>query len=258
MKKTILLFCLLTLLIACAKEKQVNSLSVVAPENLLNYIKSQVSDVPDAIISISANTLNNVLPTPQVRLTASLDSRLDNGAAIQEVSFANLKLPKVLDSLNNRFIFYTDAKDSNLFGQNAFVNFKTNFFDLKTDFNIPTLVKLQLSNEMLPKSKNYIIFWNKDDNNKLPIQINLQYDEIASTHLNPKSNFPKEDIQISKFVQDDGKCTLSTSELSKFPVGAVVRVSIMRGSYLSLKSNKKNVLIYSLSTDSFPILTVVE
>jgi hypothetical protein len=260
MKKMLFLITVLSIFTACAKDKQANGLPVIAPENLLDYVTSKITENPDATISINSDPLGKDFSKPQISILAFLDSKLNNGSAIKEVSLANVKLPRVVDSINNRIFFSKHSDVNNPFGQTVPVNFNTDFFNLQTNFHLPLLVKMNVDsdNDLLSKSKGYTLHWNADTDNGLPIQVSFQYDEFASTFLSPNQTFSKEDIQITKFVKDDGQFSLLPSELAKFPSGGAVRVSISRGSFSFQKSNNKNILLYSLSTDTYPILRVIE
>jgi hypothetical protein len=136
--------------------------------------------------------------------------------------------------------------------------FNTDYFDLQTDFRLPEIITLRLDNETMSKSKGFKFYWNKDATNGLSVQVNFRYDQLTSQFLNPKGNFPVDDIQISKFVSDEGVYTLQPSDLAKFPSGSTVNMTIIRGSFLFQKSNDKNILMYSMSTDRRPTLTLVD
>lgn len=260
MKKLLSFVIFLSLFTACDKDKQVNGLSVVGPENLLAYVTSKITENPDATISVYADPLGKDFTKPKVFMMASINSNLDDGSAIKEVSISNLKLPRVVDSLNKRIFFSSNSDANNPFGKDVPVVFNTRFFDLQTNFRLPELVKLRITidNDLLSKSNGYTLYWNADANNNLPVQISFQYDEFASTFVSPNLTFPKEDIQITKFVKDEGQFYLSPSDLAKFPSGGAIRVSISRGSFSYLKSNNKNVLLYSLSNDTYPTLRVID
>ncbi len=253
MKK--IFFFVLILFSACAKDKQ-GSVSLIAPETFLNYIQSKIPQQPDAIISVFCDPVLKEFPKPKILVSAFLSSDLDNGDAIQEVSFANLKLSKVLDKPNNKVSFSTYTDVINPFNQKVAVNFKTTFFDFKGDFHLPELVKLDVGSKKFSKSKGYTINWNRGEDNDLPVQISFMYDEVATAFLNPKASLAKEDLQITKFVKDDGNFTLTSTDLAPFPLGSIVKVSIKRGSFSYQKSNDKNILIYSITTDTYPVLVV--
>lgn len=253
MKK--ILFFIIILLSACGKDNQ-ESAALIAPETFLQYIKSQVTEQPDATISVFCDPVTKDFPKPKILMTAFLDNQLDNGSAIKDVSLANFKLPKVVDSINNRTFFTATTDAINPFNQDVAVNFNTTFFDLKSNVRLPALVKLDIGKEKFSKSKGYTLNWNKDENNNLPIQIHLMYSEDLTRHINPTANVVKETIQLTKFASDEGKFTLTSADLAAFPLGSVVIASIRRGSFSYQKSNGKNILIYAITTDTYPALFV--
>ena len=260
MKKILSFIICLSLFTACIKDKQVNGVSVVTPENLLDYVTSKITKDPDATISLHADALGKDFTTPKVSVMAFINGNLNDGSAIKEVSVGSLKLPRVVDSLNNRIFFSSNSDTNNPFGKSIPVVFNTSFFDLQTNFRLPELVKLKITidNDLLSKSNGYTLYWNADANNNLPVQISFQYDEFASKFFSPNLTFPKEDIQITKFVTDEGQFNFSPSDLAKFPSGGAIRVSISRGSFSYQKSNSKNILLYALSTDTYPTLRVID
>jgi hypothetical protein len=260
MKKLLSLFAFLSILTSCSKEnKQVIGNSIVSPNNLMEYITSKITENPDATLNVISAPMGKDLVKPYVSMTASLDPNLDDGKAIKEVSLANIKLPRLIDSMNNKVYFSKRTDEFNPFGQKVAIVFSTSYFDFQTNFSFPELVKLNLNvDEAMSKSKGYTMHWNKDNNNELPVQISLQYSEVASKFLNPNGTFPKDDIQVTKFVKDEGEYRLSSEEIEKFPSGCVIRVSISRGSFSYQKSNGKNILLYALSSDTNPFLKVVD
>lgn len=256
MKK--IFFILFTISIfSCNKDKNTNSV-VISPDSIVTYIKSKIAEEPDAILSVFANTVSSASIPAQVQISASLNTKWGDGSAIKQISLADINLQKSFDSSGKKYFFQTAYSGNKLFGQSAKINFLTDFFDLKTDFHSPELIVLQANNGTISKSKGYHLYWNKDENNGLPVQINVLYDDIATHFFEP--SLPKVNgvIQFSKFVQDNGEYVIEPSELLNFPSKGIVSISITRGNFTYQKSNDKNILIYCLSMDTNPVFYLAD
>ena len=253
---------------ACAKDKTTNSsgiiapstVATIAPESFLTYIKSKITQDPDAMVSVYSTTMSRFLPTPQVQITASINSQLGDGKSIKQISLGDIDLPRLFDSVNTKTFFQATFNDKRIFGQKDKFNFLTDFFDLKSEFQLPELVKIQVANQSYPeeisKSKGFHLYWNKDENNGLPVQITLEYNEFTSRAMNP--DLPKKEIRFSKFVSDSGEYILNPADLFDFPSGGQAIISVTRGSFSVLNNNNKNILIYSLLKDTHPSYSFVD
>lgn len=251
MKKVFIFLSFSIFLSSCSKDKNGKTSFAVAPESLVAYMKSKIIEEPDATVSIFANKLSGSSQAlPLIQISGSLNAKLGNGSIIKQISVADINLPRLFDSTGNKYFFQTSYNGDKGFGQKNKVDFLTDLFDLKTDFQLPELITLKTENSMISKSKGFHLYWNKDESNTLPVQITLNFDEISSTYLDP--NFPKMNgiVQFSKFVEDSGEYTISPSELSSFPSKGIAIISITRGNFMYQKISDKNMLIYSLATDT--------
>ncbi len=127
---------------------------------------------------------------------------------------------------------------------NSVPSFSTNMY-------LPGRIQLQHSHgEFIEDGK--VIMWNADASNAHGVYIDLHYDEEVSHTKSP--TLPNTDVwKTLPAVADDGKYSLSATDLEDFPTGGYVQVTVGRGNakIVTAQGKKYNVYGYSISRGYF-------
>lgn len=129
---------------------------------------------------------------------------------------------------SNGAVFKPDSSYEKLFGANIDVGlFGAATATADSAFYVPEIIHLRTEEYPLELAGNYPISWNADASNREGVYVIVEYSRALNEKLSNK--YPK---RILNYVHlpDNGSATLSRQDFPDIPPGAVVILSIIRGS----------------------------
>lgn len=215
--------------------------------NLLLGYYNFMSQPTDGTIKISSYS------TLYAQNLESRDFKADGVFVAQSTNYSNVKINQALLGFNDGIFSNRDNKVlKNIYGQNAEFSFKDSQNNLvEQDLYIPSILNLSVkynpATYEVPLSLGTDISWNADIQNGKGIVIILDY--------NPRTNYPNitqnEPNPITKVigVADTGSYILKEEDLTGFPNGASVTLSIGRAGFVvkSISNSNKSYGFYGCS-----------
>lgn len=121
-----------------------------------------------------------------------------------------------------------------------------------TDMYFPKEIALEHNaGYFLSKSAGTNLTWNADADNSLGVAVAVLYDGFQSNQTDP--NLSNKDILFYKVVPDNGKYSITSTDLKDIPVGGYCRIYVVRGNAKIVASEdgrKYDFFTYTSSTEN--------
>jgi hypothetical protein len=253
--KLIIAVCLIINVVSCTKD--INKGNLLNISSFLEMVKLELTEDPISIITIHGQQYAHDASTYTLDISAKLDNSYGGLQAINQVQVEKFGIKPDLNPDGRMGCQYSsllkkdNVQPNQLFGKDILISLTTQTVgNLSSKLKLPDALNFKVDGTHKPikvsKTKGIDLSWNRDGKNKLPLLLNIMYlNQFSSKEK--RDNLPKKMIQISKLVSDDGKLSINPDELTGFPAGGMLNISLTRGGYKVENLGEKKALIYGAS-----------
>ncbi len=271
MKKYIIIFfiALIGFIVSCRKSGFFSS-TTTPTEVLQNYMTTGTTGSESLDYGVVSYTqINNTFgQTNDVVIAGRLE---DGNGGLVNAGVMQINGLSIQPSSTNGYFVRLDQSDSLIvtqsFGTNISFQFSGNVSNVQPFASVPVRLpntiygqQIDLPNDRLPIGTPLVLNWSPD-NSTIDRKMYIQVSYYKLLSQNSISSAPNEIQSIFYVVPDNGRFTISTFDLSRFPLGTYAGISMSRGYAASSTIIKRGKLtnFYSLAVvkaATIPLLVV--